>query len=157
MRILLLTAIILAGCGKDKMKRPHEVSNVEFAKNKLHGVWESVMIKTRGGKEPPASVRLTFTTYNNTKLIWMKMKAESKSGKSIENTIRIYLEEKNGDHYIVPSVKRELDRLSEKEHFFKYDPDHIKEVKGLEWKYILGDDKLTIQMDGATMFLRRVK
>ena len=153
----LLTALLIffAGCRADK-KLPHEVSTVGKAENKLHGVWESMMIRSRE-KYPPRKITLKFTSYNDTKLIWMQMIAEGKSGEKFDKTIRVALTDRNGKKYIVPSVKKEIENSEEKndDRFIRYDPKHIKEVQGLEWKYILTEDRLTIEMDGSVIDFRR--
>ena len=154
MRFLILAVILIfAGCRAEK-KLPHEVSKVNSAENKLHGVWESLLIRSRE-KYPPRKITLKFTTYNDSKLTYMQMIAEGKAGEKFDKTIRITLEEREGRHYIIPSVRKELEDPENDDRFIRYDPKRIKEVKGLEWKYILTENRLTIEMEGSVVDLKR--
>ncbi|MCM8525953.1 MAG: hypothetical protein NE327_05525 [Lentisphaeraceae bacterium] len=149
--ILTTLCLIFFGCRAEK-NLPHTKSTVDSAENKLHGVWESYMIRSKE-KYPPKKITLKFTAYNDTKLIWMKMIAEGKAGEKFDKTIRVSVSEKRG--YIIPSVRKELEESEDDDRFIRYDPKRIKEVKGLEWKYNLTEDRLTIEMEGSLIVLRR--
>ena len=156
MRILLVIVLFLTACERADKKLPHEVSNVDKATNKLHGVWESFLIKSRE-KYPPKKITLKFTTYNDTQLVWMQMIAEGPSGEKFDKTIRVGFEERNGHKYIVPSVKKEIQSSKNDDRFIRYDPQHIKEVQKLEWKYNLTEGQLTIEMEGSIVMFKRLK
>lgn len=152
MRFLLVILLFLfAGCRAEK-KLPHEVSTVDSAENKLHGVWESMMIRSKE-KYPPRTITLQFTAYNDTKLIWMKMIAVGMNGEKFDKSIRVTVSAKPG--YIIPSLSKELEDPENDDRFIRYDPKRIKEVQGLEWKYNLTENRLTIEMDGSIVVLSR--
>ncbi|MCM8531522.1 MAG: hypothetical protein NE330_10210 [Lentisphaeraceae bacterium] len=151
MRIVLTIALLFIGCRAEK-KLPHQVSTVDSAENKLHGVWESMLIRSKE-KYPPRKITLQFTAYNDTKLIWMKMTAEGMNGEKFDKTIRVSVSSKPG--YIIPSVRKELEDSKDDDRFIRYDPKRIKEVKGLEWKYNLTENRLTIEMEGSIVVLKR--
>ena len=153
--LLIVILVVLAGCRAEK-KLPHEISTVDSAENKLHGVWESLMIRSKE-KYPPRKITLKFTSYNDTKLIWMQMIAEGKGGEKFDKTIRVSLIERNGKKYILPSVRKEIENSKDDDRFIRYDPKRVKEVQGLEWKYILTEDRLTIEMEGSVIDLRRLQ
>ena len=149
--ILLSLSLILFGCRAEK-NLPHAKSTVESAENKLHGVWESLLIRSKE-KFPPKKITLKFTAYNDTKLIWMKMIAEGVSGEKFNKTIRVSVSEKKG--YIIPSVRKELETSQDDDRVIRYDTKRNKQVQGLEWKYNLTEDRLTIEMEGSLIVLRR--
>ena len=155
MRFALIIALLFFGCRAEK-KMPHEVSHIDKAENKLHGVWESVLIKSRE-KYPPKKITLKFTSYNETKLVWMQLISEGPNGEKFDKTIQVGFSEKNGHKYIVPTIRKELEKSENDDRFIRYDPRRIKEVKGLEWKYILTEDRLTIEMDGSLVVFKRLK
>lgn len=153
----LLIVCFLWACRPER-KAGDQNTSVENAENKLHGVWESVIIRTRE-KIPPKKVVLRITTHNKSKLIWLKMLATGPRGQEVETTIQVNLEEKNGASYIVPIVRKQVEKSLEKKDkkFINYNPKHRKEMVGLEWEYTLADDQLIIRMGMSSITFKRAK
>ena len=140
---LLIFLVLFAGCGAKKS------SNYETAYSKLHGRWVSSIIRSKE-PEPPKKIVLEITTYNKTKLVYMKMIATGEGGQTFDKTIRISLDKKG---YIIPSIQKEL--KSSPKTFIWYNPKHKEAIKGLGWKYIITENELTIEMGLSRIMFRR--
>ncbi len=158
MRYLILILFLFSlSCKRTEKKSLHEESHFKDADNKIHGVWESYLIKSREAN-PPKKITIKFTTYNNTKLVWMQLISEGANGIKIDKTIRVAFEEKEGKTYLVPALKKEItDTKENDDRFIRYDPQHLEIVKGLSWLYQLSEDNLNIEMDGSLIMLKRLK
>jgi hypothetical protein len=144
MRIFILLILLTSiSCKKSSIK--------EQPLSTLHGTWDSLIIRSTE-PNPPVKVQLQITAYNDTKLTYMKMTAISGEKQKFEKTIRISLGKKG---YIIPSLSVELD--SNPKSFILYNPASKREVKGLEWKYILSGDELTIEMGSSHIMFKKVK
>lgn len=144
MRTILTLLILFCLSCKDKEKAPDD-------RLLLHGKWESSVIRSKE-KSPPKRILLDFTAYDKTKLTYMKMTAFGDKGASYSKTIRVSFDKKG---YILPSIKAELKRNPKS--FIWYNPKHKDEIKGLEWRYILSGNELTIEMGLSKIMFRRLK
>ncbi|MCM8535615.1 MAG: hypothetical protein NE334_06740 [Lentisphaeraceae bacterium] len=143
MRILFTLFILFSLSCKEKEK-------VKDDRLSLHGKWESYIIRSKE-KSPPKKIVLNFTAYAKTKLTYMKMTAFGDKGATYTKTIRVSLEKKG---YILPSIKAELKRNPKS--FIWYNPKHKEQIKGLEWRYIISGNELTIEMGLSKIMLRRI-
>lgn len=126
----------------------------------LHGVWESMVIRTKE-PSPPKRVVLEITAYDKTKLTYMKMTAYGESNQTIEKTIRINLDQKG---YIIPSILDEMKDSKSSDRFIwrnsnssEIQKAYKNEIQGLKWKYYLSGNQLTIEMGTSRMILSKKK
>jgi hypothetical protein len=156
--LAVFTALFSMACRPDR-KLPHQESTVDKADNKLHGIWKSVMIRTRE-KQKPKEVELRITTYNNSKLIWLQMIATGPKGSKVDRTIQVVSEEQGGTMYLVPIISKQLEASNKNKDkkFINYSREHQQEAVGLKWQYMLTDgDQLLIRMETSSITFERLQ
>jgi len=151
--LILTTCLFITGCKKKTVVDKIHINAVK----ELRGEWEMHSLRG-GGSNAPSKVTMKFTSYDKTKLTYLKFTAyypatkKDDPVKKVEKTIRISFKKKG---IISPSLQDEVKKNPKS--FIWYNPEHQKEVSKLNWEYSISGSLLTIKMGKSSMVLLKTK